>query len=159
MGTANGGGQAHGDALPRDDQDGSVRSAVHLVRSPMETLDDRSVIRWLGSRDSRRRGEARDELRRRGLDEDEIDIAAAVASPDLRTRLEVIDVITRSDRLDPRPWLLMLLEDPNRDIKLRVISALATMSDPGIASRLKARIAQEPDPTVAARIRHVLSLR
>ncbi len=140
-------------------REGAAQAASHLVNSPLEMLDDRSVIHWLGSDDPARREQAREELTRRGLDEHEIEIAAGVASTDLQTRLEVIDAITRSSRLDPRPWLLMLLEDSNRDVKLRVISALATMSDPGIESRLRIRMAEEPDPTVAARIRSVLQLR
>lgn len=140
-------------------REGPIQQASQLVTSPMEMLDDRSVILWLGSDERRRREQAREELTRRGLEDHEIEIAVGVASSDLRIRLEVIDTITRSSGIDPRPWLLMLLDDPSRDVKLRVISALATMSDPGIEGQLRMRLADEPDPTVAARIERVLQLR
>jgi hypothetical protein len=71
----------------------------------------------------------------------------------------LIDAIARSQSIDPRPWLLMMLEDESRDVKLRVVSVLATMNDPGVSQRLRMHLIDEHDPTVAARIRRVLNLR
>jgi hypothetical protein len=73
--------------------------------------------------------------------------------------MQLVDAISRSSAIDPRPWLLMMLDDESRDVKLRVISVLATMNDPGVSQRLKMHLVDERDPTVAARIRRVLDLR
>lgn len=134
---------------------GDAPAGNRLVSSPMQTLDDRSVVHWLRDADPRRRDEARQELRERGWTAEEIGIAGAVVSPDLATRLAMVDTIARSDRLDPRPWLLWLLEDTSRDVKLRALSVLGTLGDPEMTRRLRARLAEERDPTVAAAIRRV----
>ena len=132
---------------------------THLVDSPMATYDTRSVIHWLGHTDPQLCKAAELELTRRGFDQQQLSIAAQIATGDLQTRLELVDTIARSQSLDPRPWLLMLLDDDNRDVKLRVISVLATMQAPDITRQLQQRLAAERDPTVAARIRRVLDLR
>jgi hypothetical protein len=142
-------------ALPTMD----IRPVTHLVDSPMETFDDRSVIHWLASPDPEFREKARLELMSRGYDDAQIAIATQIASGDTRTRKDLIDSIVHSNDIDPRPWLLMMLSDDSRDVKLRVISVLATMNDPDVTQRLRMHLVDERDPTVEARIRRVLGLR
>ena len=142
------------------DQEGAGgQPATHLVDSPMATYDTKSVIHWLGHADPQLCKAAELELTRRGFDQQQLSIAARIATGDLQTRLELVDTIARNQSMDPRPWLLMLLGDDNRDVKLRVISVLATMQAPDITRQLQQRLAAERDPTVAARIRRVLDLR
>lgn len=137
----------------------SIQPVVHLVASPMQTYDDQSVIHWLGSEHEALREKAKAELTRRGYGQSELSIATQIAHGDTATRLALVDSISESASLDPRPWLLMLLEDPNRDVRLRVISVLATLDDPQIDQRLRLHLLDENDPTVASRIRRVLKLR
>ncbi len=136
-----------------------IQSVTHLVDSPMETFDDKSVMHWLGSPHQVLRDKARLELLSRGYDSSQLNIATQIASGDLQTRIALIDAIARSDSMDPRPWLLMMLGDKSREVRLRVISVLATMNDPEVGSRLRAHLVDERDPTVAFRIRRVLDLR
>ncbi|MDG2222152.1 MAG: HEAT repeat domain-containing protein [Rubripirellula sp.] len=141
------------------DLSSNVQAAAHLIDSPLGTFDDRSVMHWLGSENRELRGKARDELTARGYNENEITIATQIVSADLATRLALIDAIAHLPQIDPRPWLLMLLDDESRDVKLQAISVLATMNDPAVNSQLRLRVTEERDPTVAARIRRVLNLR
>ncbi len=136
-----------------------IQSVAHLVDSPMETFDDKSVMHWLGSPHQVLRDKARLELISRGFDNTQLNIATQIASGDVQTRIALIDSIARSDSIDPRPWLLMMLGDESREVKLRVISILATMRDPDVSSRLRMHLVDERDPTVAFRIRRVLELR
>jgi len=136
-----------------------VRPASHLVDSPLETYDTKSVIYWLGSSQESLREVAVKELDRRGLSSQEIGLATQIAAGDVQTRLQLVDAITRDDSIDPRPWLLLLLRDPSRDVKLRTISVLATIKDPAVERELRSHIIDEPDPTVAFRIRRLLNLR
>ncbi|MGI9471433.1 MAG: HEAT repeat domain-containing protein [Rubripirellula sp.] len=139
--------------------DAAVKSATHLVDSPMSTFDDVSVMRWLGSPHQALREKAKLELISRGYDGTAITIATRIAAGDVPTRLALVDALANANAVDPRPWLLMLLQDDNRDVKLKVISVLGTMSDPEIAGKLQMHLVDETDPTVAARIRRVLKLR
>jgi hypothetical protein len=142
-----------------DIRSADIQSVAHLVDSPMETFDDKSVVHWLGSPHQTLRDKAKLELVSRGYDDTQIAIAKQIASGDTKTRIELVDGISRSSSIDPRPWLLMMLDDESRDVKLRVISVLATMNDPGVSQRLRMHLVDERDPTVAARIRRVLDLR
>lgn len=136
-----------------------IQSVTHLVDSPMETFDDKSVMHWLGSPHQALREKARLELINRGFDDTQLNIATQIASGDVQTRMALIDAIARSNSIDPRPWLLMMLSDTSRDVKLRAISVLATMKDADVDGRLKMHLVEERDPTVAFRIRRVLDLR
>ena len=136
-----------------------VRPVGLLVQSPLETYDTKSVVFWLGSTHEPLRVAAKAELERRGLSADEIRIATRIAAGDLQTKLDLVDDIARNGSIDPRPWLLLLLADPSRDVKLKVVSVLATIKDPAVAHHLRNHILGEPDPTVAFRIRRLLDLR
>lgn len=140
-------------------QSAELRPVTNIVESPMQTLDDRSVIHWLGSPHRALREKAKLELIRRGFDGNQITIATRVASADTKTRTELVDVIARDQTIDPRPWLIMLLDDENREVKLRAISVLATMNDPAVVQELRMRLVDQSDPIVAARLSRVLNVR
>jgi hypothetical protein len=135
-----------------------IRSVAHLVDSPMETFDDKSVIHWLGSPHQRLREQARAELVSRGFSESQLVFATQIAAGDTGTKLELVNLIARSTESDPRPWLMLMLDDENRDVKLHVVSALATMNDPDVDQKLRMHLVDETDLTVAARIRRVLAM-
>jgi len=136
-----------------------IHSVTHLVDSPLESLDDPSVMKFLGSPHSALRQQAEAELHRRGFDRAQVSIASRLAAGDTTARLQMIDTIARADRIDPRPWLLMLLDDPNSRIKLRAVSVLATMNDAYIDQRLRAHAASEPNATIAGQIREMVDRR
>ena len=145
------------DFRPREAMD--VLPTSHLIDSPLETYDTKSVIFWLGHSHERLRASAKSELVRRGLSEHEIVIATRIAAGDLQTKLDLVDDIARNGSIDPRPWLLLLMSDPSRDVKLKTVSVLATIKDPAVEQHLRTHILDEPDPTVAFRIRRLLDLR
>lgn len=133
-----------------------VEAAPNHIERPLQTYGDRSVMHWLANNDPALREQARAELARRSYSNAQIAIATQIVSSDLSTRLTALDSISRSTEHDPRPWLLMMVDDANREVRLRAISALATMRDPSIRARLRKRLSIEPDAAVAGRIRDVL---
>jgi hypothetical protein len=136
-----------------------IQPVTHLVDSPMETFDDKSVMHWLGSPHQALREKAKLELITRGFDGTQIAIATQIAAGDVQTRMALVDKLAESSGIDPRPWLLMLLEDQSREVRLRVVSILVTMDDPDITQRLRLHLVDERDPTVAFRIRRNLDIR
>lgn len=142
------------------DQDNlNIRPVAHLVDSPLETFDDKSVMYWLASPDPVFRNKARLELTGRGYGDSQIELATQIVTGDSQTRRALVDKIARSQDLDPRPWLLMMLDDRSREVRLRVVSVLATLNDRAITQRLRMHLMDERDPTVAARIRRLLDVR
>lgn len=146
----------HSQSMPLD---ASIQSVAHVVDSPLTSLDDPSVMKFLGSPHSALRQRAETELQRRGFDRTQISIAARLAVGDTAVRLQMIDAITRTDRIDPRPWLLMLLDDPSPQIQRRVVSVLATMQDAYIDQRLLSLAADQPDSELGREIRSWISRR
>ena len=140
--------------LPSD-----ANAQVALVDSPMGTFDDASVMRWLGSPHAALREKAKLELVSRGFDGTAIAIATRIFTGDINQKLELVDALTSTSVIEPRPWLLLLLQDPDRDVRLRTVSSLGSMDDPAIAGRLQTHLGDERDPAVASRIRRVLNLR
>ena len=130
-----------------------------LADSPMTAFDDASVMRWLASPHAALREKAKLELVSRGFDGTEIAIATRIYTGEVDEKLELADALAGTAVLDPRPWLLLLLQDPDRAVRLRAISSLVSMDDPAIAGRLQTHLTQERDPAVASRIRRVLNLR
>ncbi|WP_419193828.1 HEAT repeat domain-containing protein [Novipirellula herctigrandis] len=131
----------------------------YLTDSPLETYDTPSVIHWLGSEESALRERAKTELAKRGFSQQQIALGIQISSPDPASRLALVDAIARSRIENPRAWLVMLLDDANRAVRLRTISVIATMNDAEMSNRLRERLDQERDPVVNARIRLVLNLR
>jgi hypothetical protein len=136
-----------------------VVPAQHLTAAPFETYSTRSVITWLQSVQPKLRDVARSELIRRGFGETELALAVRMADPDIRIRLALLNELAHRPDVDPRPWLLWMAEDAERDVRLRAVTALATMRDEGIREKLQARLRHEADPAVVALLRRVLSQR
>jgi hypothetical protein len=152
-------GQGRIDHEERQGQSGMLRVVGSIVESPLEAYDTRSVIYWLGHSNVSLASAAEQELRRRGMSGESIQMATRIATGDVQTKLDLVDAVAHDRSIDPRPWLMLLLRDPSRDVKLRSVSILATMNDPQIQRDLRDHAMTEPDPTVAARIRRVLEKR
>ncbi len=129
------------------------------IEDPLSTYNIRSVIYWLASDDAELRRQAELELLRRGLDATQVSIAKQFSLGDVASRLETIERIVHDPNVDPRPWLLWLLEDEHREVQLRVVNILATIPDPAVRQKLRDQLNTTRDTVVAARIRRVLDLR
>jgi hypothetical protein len=130
-----------------------------LTAAPLKTFDTKSVIGLLASKQAMVRDQAVTELVRRGLSNEEIRIANQLAAPQVEVRLGLLESIVRRSDIDPRPWLLWLAEDPNREVRLRSVSALASMADAAVISALRKRMTIESDPIVIASLRQVIQTR
>ena len=142
-----------------DSMASNANAQVGLVVSPMGAFDNASVMRCLGSPHAALREKAKLELVSRGYDGTAIAIATRIYTGDIQQKLELVDALTSTSVIEPRPWLLMLLQDPNREVRLRTVSSLGTMDDRAIVRRLQSMLDGERDPAVASRIRQVLDRR
>jgi hypothetical protein len=130
----------------------------HLVDSPLEALSDETVVRHLANPDSMLASRARSELVARGFSGNQLEMATALAAAGPEDRMRLADALIDSPELKSGPWLSMLLDDPDRRVRLHVASTLATTQDSAVMERLRQRLAREEDAHVAFRLRRILGL-
>ncbi|MBB3208783.1 hypothetical protein FHS27_004616 [Rhodopirellula rubra] len=136
----------------------TIKMTTHLVDSPLAALTDETVIRHLGNPDALLAGQAKAELIQRGFSDAQLEMATAIALAGPQDRIRLVDTLVHSSQLNSGPWLSMLLDDPDRNVRLHVASTLATTKDPAIRARLRQRLNREEDTHVAARLRRILDL-
>ncbi|WP_404310388.1 HEAT repeat domain-containing protein [Neorhodopirellula lusitana] len=137
----------------------TIQMATHLSESPLSVLDDETVIRHLANPDAMVASQARTELVQRGFSDPQLEMATAIATSNGKGRIRLIDSLVHSSQLNAGPWLSMMLDDPDRQVRLHVASTLASNKDPAILERLRQRLAREDDDYVATRLRRILDLR
>ena len=110
--------------------------ASHL---PELSLAERERYRWwphvdlmrhLHNRDREFAEECRRELENRGFTNSQISISYEVTDPDPAIRRAAVDKLTRHVAFDPKPWLKLLCEDRNVEVRAAAISFLATSTNP-----------------------------
>jgi len=125
------------------------RTALTTSR-PLAAMDIPTLVRLLGSDEFDVRRDSQTELRFRQWTDKQIELAGLLVSGTPEGRLSVIDRLATAQQVDPRPWLLLLLDDPNRVIRHRVVSILATFDDEEISKRLHQHDLVENDSEIRA---------
>lgn len=123
---------------------------------PLQSWNTRSVIALLSSKHTAERDQATEELTQRGLSEEEIRIASQLAATQTEVRLGLLDSIILRKDIDPRPWLLWLAEDPDRELRSRAIDVLSRVDDEAIRTSLRKRLMTEADPAISEQIRQII---
>ena len=130
-----------------------------VVENPLSTYDTPSVIKFLGEEQPSLIDAAELELQARGFSVAEFDLAKRLISDDVQVRLAMAAEITSRSDIDPRTWLVWMLSDPVREVRLEAVSLLGTMNEPAISAALRNHLQNERDLIVASRVRKVLGLR
>ncbi|MEM6365788.1 MAG: hypothetical protein AAF745_15270 [Planctomycetota bacterium] len=136
-----------------------VRTSATFPGSMMRALITESVMRHLSHSERTTVQDAEIELTRRGISESTIELARQMTNGTPTDRMQLIDHVIRGSEHDPRFWLRFNIDDPQRRVRLHVVSILATMSTADSRDILRHRLPDESDPEVATRIRRALSLR
>ena len=146
-----------GDSEP----DVNYRAAAAGVVSrefPWPDLTHWEVIQALNDRDALHVLRAIEELKRRGFSDREVEVAERMVDPDVRIRRHLIDQITRLDGIESRMWLLLMLNDEDRQIRERAISLLGQIADTDADVRIALRrhAMTEPDPAIRIQLQRTL---
>lgn len=102
----------------------------------------------LVSNDAEERDAAESSLRQTGFGEVHLAIARRFADPRPEIRRELVGQLARQTVVEARPWLLRLLADEDRSVRLAAAHILVTSSDPQTIRQLRDREIVESDPDV-----------
>lgn len=141
----------------------TLQMTNHLTESPLAALDDETVIRHLANPDTLIVRQAQSELKDRGFTPVQVDMAKSIAAAGPDDRIRLIDSLVHSSGFNSAPWLSMLIDDPDRKVRMHVVSTLAAglvnFRDPALLQLLRDRLDREKDWHVAWRIRQTLEQR
>lgn len=128
------------------------RSPHGAVPEPRRVWDpdatpDGDVRRLLHDHDVADRHGWETALRQRGFGPAEIAVARMVASPDVATRRQLAQALSRWP-VNPSRWLIVLSHDSDPEVRRAVISQMATAQDPALYRRLLEMEQVEADESV-----------
>jgi hypothetical protein len=88
------------------------------------------------------------EIARRGFTPREIEVGGHLFSTDTLERLRWIEALPGLSGIDAKNWLLVLSRDSSAEVRLAVVTLMATSSDPQILARVAEMAHSDPDPRV-----------
>jgi hypothetical protein len=103
--------------------------------APLAELDSRELLRrWLEAEG----GEVfplEDELTRRGFGRLSERLVVQLFSADSADRLALVDDVLTEPGIDARPWLILLSEDSDADVRLLAVTIMATSNDAALVEK------------------------
>jgi hypothetical protein len=70
-------------------------------------------------------------------------------SNDLEVRLKLVDRVLTEPNVDPRPWLFLLADDENADVRLLAVTMMATSNDKSLVEKAWQVAIRDRDPRIA----------
>lgn len=140
---------AYGERQPNNTAQPTLSMAV-------KTYDDRTLFDLVSSEDPALREAVELELLSRDYDPIDLDLARMSQSSNVSDRISMVEQLPRLQTRDPRPWLRHMLNDEEREVRLRVVSIIASMDDPEGWLLLRMHQAAEEDRIVLARLDRLL---
>ncbi|MCI0492701.1 MAG: hypothetical protein L0Z07_07175 [Planctomycetes bacterium] len=145
--------------IPNDDSLASVNPLrPTLAASPPNTANG-DVLASVPSRDLLARwfaadGEAvfpvEEELSQRGFSRLSERLVQQLFSDQVEDRLRLVDDVLTEPGVDARPWLLLLADDRSGDVRLVVVTVMATSNDPELIEKAWRVAISDRDPRIAS---------
>ncbi len=115
-------------------------SSAEETRALLERWRDASVSQ---------RFEIEEDLAARGFRRLPARVIKQYLSDNLATRMRVVDSVLTEPGVDARPWLLLLAEDENADVRLSAVTVMATSDDKSLVEAAWQIAIRDRDPRVA----------
>lgn len=121
---------------------------------PLFQLPDFEVMRHLQSKNGALVSGAERELRRRGFENQHLDLARRLTHPDPEIRRELATTLPHLREIDPGPWLRQLSQDEEPSVRRVAVAILLTTNDPQARLWLTELDQVEPDERIRKLLRH-----
>jgi hypothetical protein len=149
-------GSTPSDAGPSNDSPAPSKlddapTTINSDRAPFANLDSRSLLkRWLTAEGGELVACAEELIHRRGfgrLSKGTVEQLFSGQAPD---RVQLVDEVLTTPGINARPWLLLLVDDTNADVRLAAVSVMATSSDPDLVEKAWQTAIRDRDPRIAS---------
>jgi hypothetical protein len=141
-----------------DSQSDDVAKQSHMARfsdtpsagEPLADVDSRELLRrWLDI-DGADVIAIEEELTKRGFGMLTARLVQQFVSDDTQDRLQLVDEVLIEPGVDARPWLLLLAEDADADVRLAAVTIMATSGDKALIENAWQATIRDRDPRIAA---------
>jgi hypothetical protein len=130
---------------PHDEDQVASTPATTDEQSPDGTRE--LLDRWRTSRADRL--EIEEQLATRGFHPIPKRLVEQYFSDDLADRLRLVDNVLTGPRIDPRPWLMLLAEDENAEVRLMAVTVMATSDDKTLVEKAWQTALRDRDSRIA----------
>ena len=135
--------------LPTTPKEAKPQAAAESLKAEAAVVETRELIERWNEAQGNRRAEIAEELAVRGFRRMSPKLVKQYLSDDLATRLRIVDSVLTEPGVDARPWLLLLAEDENADLRLLAVTVMATSDDKSLVEAAWQIAIQDRDPRVA----------
>ena len=115
------------------------------------------LVRLLASVQPRVSQAANVTLRKRGMSDENLELAIKLATGSVELRQELLSQLVQRDDLDARPWLLWMAADGQDQVRQHAVGLLMPLADNDVRRQLRLLLNKERDEKVAQTIRQVLA--
>jgi hypothetical protein len=133
------------------------RAALLAVGTSENAIATDDLLPWLHDPDGEVRRLCEKALRSRGLQEDHLKLGRLMTDHRPGTRLEVLDLLSRANDLEPGVWLRRLSHDPSPAVRAAAVRAAAEQRSVNLADRLEQMAQNDPSATVRQLAQYYLS--
>ena len=132
----------------------NVEPPIAIQGIEKRPLED--ILRLLASAQPKIAVSASNELLRRGMTNQQLEIAVALAQGDVQARSEAMDQLVRDANFDTVPWLVWMAEQADPKVRRKAIAMLGSMSSTEAMRKLRLLKIRESDSSIADQINQVL---
>jgi hypothetical protein len=90
-----------------------------------------------------------EELTQRGLGRLSKATVERLLSDQAQDRAQLVDEVLTTPGINARPWLLLLADDANANVRLAAVSVMATSSEPELLEKAWQTAIRDSDPRIA----------
>jgi hypothetical protein len=132
--------------VTKNDED--IAASKQAANSELPPDNTRELLeRWRTSRSNRL--EIEEELATRGFRPIPKRLVEQFFSENLADRLRLVDSVLTEPGVDPRPWLILLAEDENAEIRLMAVTVMATSNDKTLVEKAWQTAIRDRDSRIA----------
>jgi hypothetical protein len=136
-------------ALDRAPADRRSPASQHATKSPLAGITSRELLRrWLEA-DGENVLPVETELTRRGFVRLSGRLVEPLFSNNAAERLRLVDDVLTEPGIDARPWLVLLADDADADVRLLAITIMATSDDATLIEKAWHVSIRDRDPRIA----------
>jgi hypothetical protein len=136
-------GSEGGDRMAR-----GTRSAANRFASLLHNQSVVELCSMLHAEEPQILDGAASELKRRGVSPRHVELGKRLTDPDPKERRRWAELLPRMAGIDAKPWLLWLSHDQDSDVRLAVVTLMATSGDPDMLSRVSQMGRDDEDPRI-----------